>query len=111
MSATVSRKADRWFASITVQDDINEPVTPSGEPLGVDLGISSLATCSNGLKYENPRHYKKKLKKLRKLNKELSRKQKGSRNRDKAQTRLAKKYQRITNNFGSRLLGVFLDIN
>ena len=65
--------------------------------VGVDLGISHLATCSEGHKVENPKALSKNLKKLKRLSQALSRKVKGSHNRYKAKLQLSTLHQRIKN--------------
>ena len=98
-STTVSRIADRWFVSISV--DTIAPKIPSNrqEVVGVDLGVKTLATFSTGTikEIDNPRGIAKKLKHLRRLNKNLSRTKKGSKNRIKAILKLAKQHARISN--------------
>lgn len=99
MSATVSRVADRWFVSITVdtQDDSHLPQAENQGAVGVDLGISALATLSTGEKIAGPKPHTALLKRLRRLSRSLSRKQKGSRNRAKAKTKLARLHACIAN--------------
>ncbi len=97
LNATVSRKADRWFVSICVKQERVNPSPVLGPKIGVDLGIHSLATLSNGIAYENPRALASKLRKLKKLSRQVSRKSRGSRNRRKAVIRLAKLHWRISN--------------
>jgi putative transposase len=95
--ATVSRIADRWFISITV-DALPKIHSKTGDAiLGVDLGISTSMTISDGRKLEGPKSLAKNLRRLRRLSGQLSRKKKGSRNRQKAKDRLAKLYWRIGN--------------
>lgn len=96
MSATISRVAGRWFVSITVEieDALKQPAKNQGA-VGVDLGISALATISTGKKIQGPKPYKVELRRLRRLSRSLSRKQKGSANRKKAQQRLARVHARI----------------
>ncbi len=65
--------------------------------MGVDLGIKTLATLSDGTIFVNPRALGRRLRKLRQLSKSLSRKEKGSKNREKAKIRLAKMYLRVFN--------------
>ena len=65
--------------------------------VGVDLGITTLASLSSGEKIENPRHFAKNQKRLRILQRRLSKKQKGSQNRDKARIRVAKLHEKIAN--------------
>jgi putative transposase len=98
MSATVSRVADKWFISITV--DCPNPRLPQAEnqgTVGVDLGVSHLATLSTGEKVEGPKPHKHLLARIRRLSRSLSRKVKGSRNRQKARMKLAKLHNRVTN--------------
>ncbi|MHA1971181.1 MAG: RNA-guided endonuclease InsQ/TnpB family protein [Candidatus Thorarchaeota archaeon] len=97
LSVTVRRRANRWFVSVTVEEDILDPHPVRGTPVGVDLGIKTLATLSNGTTYANPRAMGRRLRKLRQLSKSLSRKKKGSKNREKAKLRLAKMYLSIFN--------------
>jgi len=97
LSATVRRRTNRWFVSVAVEEDILDPQPVRGTPVGVDLGVKTLATLSDGTTFANPRALGRRLKKLRKLNKSLSRKKKGSKNREKAKLRLAKMYLKIFN--------------
>ena len=98
VSATVSRTAGRWHASITV--DVPDPILPQAEnqgAVGVDLGVLRLATLSTGETWTGPKALRSLLGRLRRLSRALSRKVKGSRNRTKAKARLAKLYARIAN--------------
>ncbi|QGU33273.1 RNA-guided endonuclease InsQ/TnpB family protein [Thermochromatium tepidum] len=99
MSATVSRVADRWFVSITVDtpDTSHLPKAENQGAAGVDLGVSALATLSTGETIPGPKPHKALLDRLRRLSRSLSRKQKGSANRKKARARLAKLHARIAN--------------
>jgi putative transposase len=97
LSATVRRRADRWFVSITVEEDIPDPEPNGGEAVGVDLGVKTLATLSDGTTFSNPRAPGRHLRKLRRLSKSLSRKKRGSRNHEKARLQLARMYLRIFN--------------
>ncbi len=99
LSATVSERAGRWFVSILVEEDLPEYAGQKDEHdvVGVDLGIKTLATVSDGVTYDNPKPLKTRLRKLRRLNKDVSRKQKGSQNRKKAVRRLARLYLKIGN--------------
>jgi putative transposase len=100
MSATVSRVADRWFVSITVDTPENHhlPRAENQGAVGVDLGVSTLATLSTGERIYGPKPHKVLLCRLRRLSKSLSRKQKGSANRRKAKAKLAKLHARIAAN-------------
>ena len=67
------------------------------EPIGIDVGINTLATCSNGDTYDNPRPLKRYLRKLARANRRLSRRQKGSQNWYKAKKLLTGLHARIAN--------------
>ena len=94
LSATVRRRADKWFVSVTVEEDIPDPISRNGN-IGVDLGLRTLATLSDGTTFANPRALGRRIKKLKRLSKSLSRKRKGSKNREKAKMRLARMYLRV----------------
>jgi putative transposase len=96
--ATISRTADQWFASITVDTDQNHlPPAENQGVVGVDLGVSALATLSTGEVVTGAKPHKALLSCLQRLSRSLSRKVKGSANRDKAKRKLAKLHARIAN--------------
>lgn len=98
MSATISRVADKWFVSIAVDtpDRSHLPQAENQGAVGVDLGVSALATLSTGEPpIPGPKAHKALLDRLRRLSRGLSRKEKGSANRRKAKARLAKLHARI----------------
>ena len=98
VSATVSRKAGHWYASITVDaPDLSLPPAENQGAVGIDLGVTALATLSNGETVAGPRPLRALLGRLRRLGRALSRKVKGSRNRDKAKRKLASLHARIGN--------------
>jgi len=96
-SATISEKAGRWYVSICVHEEQREPTPATGKVIGVDLGIKTLATCSDGRTFDNPKALRKKLNALKRASRRHSRKQKGSQNRQKAKARLARMHARIAN--------------
>jgi len=96
LSATVSEKAGRWYVSVQVEQEILDPVVDSTKPVvGVDLGIENLAIVSDGTEYPNPKAYRRHERKLIRLQRAVSRKQKGSANRKKAVRRLAKEHKKV----------------
>lgn len=99
MSATISRVADRWYVSLAVdtQDNSHLSKVENQGAVGVDLGISALATLSTGEKITGPKAHKALLGRLRRLSRSLSRKEKGSENRKKAKAKLARLHARISN--------------
>jgi putative transposase len=98
VSATVSRRADRWHVSITV--DATEASLPPADNqgvVGIDLGVSALATLSTGEQWPGPKALRALLDRLRRLSRSLSRKVKGSRNRGRTKRRLGRLHARIAN--------------
>ena len=80
----------RWFISLLVDDFTVQPLPPTDNKVGIDVGISSLLCTSDGEKITNPKHFNRLYQKLRVAQKQLSRKTKGSNNRYKAQLKVAK---------------------
>ena len=97
LGATVSEKAGRWFVSLQVEMVISDPVPEPKPVAGVDLGINRMAQVSDGMYFENPRALKGALTKLKRLQRVVSRRQKGSANRKKAVRQLAKAHFRVAN--------------
>lgn len=98
LSASVSERAGRWYVSVLVEEQVPLVVEASGQPIGVDLGISSLAVCSDGRPpIANPKALRTKLKRLKRYQRHLSRCKKGSKNREKARAQVARLYARIAN--------------
>lgn len=96
LSVTVSESAGRWLVSVQVKQDIAVSQA-MGEPVGVDLGVKELVVVSDGRRFENPKPLRKAQAKLKRLQRELSRRKKGGRNREKTRNKVAKSHQRISN--------------
>ncbi|HEU5198895.1 MAG TPA: RNA-guided endonuclease TnpB family protein [Ktedonobacterales bacterium] len=96
LSATVSEQAGHWYVSIQVEQEQAVPAN-SGPVVGVDLGVKTLATFSDGTIIPKPRHLKRRLKKLKRLHRVVSRRTKGGKNRKKAARKLAKLYRKVAN--------------
>jgi len=94
MSATISYRAGWWFVSIAVEVEHETP-DHSGGAVGVDLGVKALATLSDGETFENQKHYRKSLRRIKGLSKGLSRKVEGSRNWWRTTKKLAKAHYRV----------------
>lgn len=100
-SSTISRTATgKYFISILVE--VNEPDVPmkpicENKAVGIDLGIKTFAVLSDGTEIPNPKHLKQSLDKVKKLQRSLSHKNKGSKNRDKARRKLALAHEQVTN--------------
>src|SRR5262249_20441848 len=96
LSATVTEQAGHWYVSVLVEWDQVVPAN-SGPVVGVDLGVKTLATLSDGTSIANPKPLKRRRKKLTRLQRAVSRKQKGSNNRKKAARQLAKQHRTVAN--------------
>jgi putative transposase len=93
--ARITKTAEWWFVSITVELPDEEP-SPRTPAVGIDVGLNRLATLSTGEGYENQAFLQTALKKLRQANKRLHRRVKGSKNREKARRQVARLHYRIT---------------
>ena len=92
---SVSRRAGCWYASLTVEREPSVTTAPKVGAVGVDLGVKSLATLSDGSVIPNPRALNTGLRALRKAQQALSRKVKGSARREKAKERVARLHARV----------------
>jgi putative transposase len=95
MSATVSRTAGKWFISVHVEIETQAPIA-IGPTIGVDVGLKKLAVTSDGEVFDNPKALKRAEKRMRLLNKAVSRKKKDSNNRKKAAMKLARQHYRVS---------------
>lgn len=97
-SVTVSQNpSGKYYVSVLVDQEEKEKLPISNNEIGIDLGIKEFCTTSDGEMIENPKYLRKSKKKLRKLQKDLSRCEKGSKNREKCRIKVAKQYEKITN--------------
>jgi putative transposase len=100
-TATISRTCTgKYFISILVEDGKELPDTQKyteSKTIGIDVGIKDFAVLSTGEKVENPKYLKNSLQRLKCLQKRVSRKVKGSKNRDKARLLLSKIHEKISN--------------
>jgi IS605 OrfB family transposase len=98
LAATVSRRADRWYVSFTVEVQRAIPASNGkSSVVGVDVGIRHLAVLSTGATIPNPRALEGSLRKLRRLNRELARRTPGSRRKNRTSRRLARVHARAAN--------------
>lgn len=96
VSATVSRNpSGQYFVSLSCADVPTAPLPPTGKAVGLDMGIRHFATDSDGNEYPNPKYYHRSLKKLAKLQRQLSRKQKGSNRWEKQRVKVARLQQHV----------------
>lgn len=96
-SVTISKEPDgKFYISMLVKEQF-VPCSKSAKQIGIDLGIKDFATYSNGTKVANPNHYRKSLKKLKKLQQNLSKKQRGSGNYKRLKLKIARIHSKIRN--------------
>lgn len=98
VSATVSKTSSgKYYISLCCVDVPVEEFEKTGSVVGLDLGIKDFAITSDGGKIENPKFLRKSENRIKQLQRQLSRKQKGSNNRAKAKTKLARKHEKVAN--------------
>ena len=99
-NATLSKtKSGNYFLSILVEmeDDELKRFEHTNKQVGIDLGVKDFVITSDGEVFENEHFLKKEEKKLKKLQRQLSKKKVGSNNREKQRVRIAKLFERMTN--------------
>lgn len=98
LSVTVSERGGKWFVAVSVEDSSRPIRVPKNAPVvGIDRGLKTLAVLSSGLTIESPKALRAGERKLKHLQRAVSRKQKGSANRTKAVQKLQRHHLRITN--------------
>lgn len=97
-SATISQTpSGKYYCSVLVEQEDCKPLSKTNNNIGIDLGIKDFAIMSNGDKIVNPKYLAKSEKKITKLQRQLSRKSRGSSNWNKARIKLARAWEKITN--------------
>lgn len=97
-SVTISKNpSGKYYVSVLVNQEDEIKLKKNNNQIGIDLGIKEFAITSDGEMIENPKFLIKSEKKLRKLQKDLSRCKKGSKNREKCRIKVAKQHEKITN--------------
>lgn len=97
LSATISREAERWYVSFSVEVKRPDPKPVIGPIVGVDVGLSHFATLSDGTQIDSPKPLRANLHRLQRRSRQHSRKQKGSSNRRKSALHVARLHRRIKN--------------
>lgn len=97
LSVTISERAGRWFVSAQIEEERPEPRRGDGAVLGVDFGLKTLVVCSDGTVFENPHSLRQAERKLARLNRELSRRTRGSQNWKKTRHRIQRQYAELAN--------------
>lgn len=96
-SVTLSEHGDDWYIAVQCEVEIDDPVTPTGNPIGVDLGVKSLAVVSDGAVFDAPKSLRKHESKLAQLQRKMARQVKFSSNWYKTKAKVSKLHRRIAN--------------
>jgi putative transposase len=94
-TVTVSREADGWYVCLSCADVPTQPLPLTGRETGIDVGLKVFLITADGQPVENPRHYRKAEKALKKAQQRVARRTKGSKRRRKAVQVLARKHQHV----------------
>ena len=98
LSATVSQNpSGKYFVALCCTDVVIEPLPSTGAVVGLDMGLKAFAITSDGVEYPNHKYLAKGQKKLARLQRQLSRKPRGSKRREKARIKVARLYEHISN--------------
>ena len=98
LSATISQNpSGKYFVALCCTDVEMDPLPSIGAVAGIDMGLKAFAIASDGTKYPNHKYLSKNQNKLGKLQRQLSRKTKGSNRREKARLKVARLHERIAN--------------
>lgn len=95
MRVTISKTANKWYASISVDTNIKR-LSTSENVIGIDLGVKEMATCSNGLQFGNPKWIKKIEKRLKRNQRKLVKQKKSSKRRERTKIRIQKLFDRLS---------------
>jgi putative transposase len=94
-TVTLSHEADGWYACFSCAEVPTQPLPPTGRETGIDVGLKVFLTTAEGEAVENPRHYRKAEKQLKKAQRRVSRRKKGSKRRRKAVALVKRKHQKV----------------
>ena len=94
-TVTISREADGWYACFSCADVPVQPLSPTDRETGIDVGLKVFLVTADGQVVENPRHYRREEQRLKKAQRVVSRRKKGSNRRRKAVKVLARKHQKV----------------
>jgi putative transposase len=92
---TISREADGWYASISCADVPAQPLPPTGQETGIDVGLKVFLITADGASIESPYHYRKAEKQLATAQRRVARRKRGSKRRTKAVALLKRKHQKV----------------
>lgn len=90
------KRADGYYCQFCIQVDVKQVVEPTGKTIGLDVGLNHFYTDSEGKKVDNPRYLRKSERKLKRLQRRVSKKVKGSNNRKKSINRLGRQHLKVS---------------
>ncbi len=93
----ILRKASGWYVCFQIEIQADEPLVSENPPVGIDVGILHVLALSDGTVIDSPQYLKQSLKRLRKLQRRVARRKKGSKRHEKAVHQLAKEMEHIAN--------------
>jgi putative transposase len=94
-TVTVTHEADGWYCCFSCEGVPVQPLPPTGQETGVDVGLKVFLMTADGDAVENPRHYRRAERELAKAQRRVSRRKKGSKRRKKAVALAARKHQKV----------------
>jgi len=94
-SARILREGDQWFAALLYQDETPDPAPRDAPVIAIDRGITSMLADSDGNLTENPQFYKRAMARLARAQRIVSRRKKGSKNREKAKLRVMRLHRKV----------------
>jgi putative transposase len=94
-TVTITQEADGWYCCFSCADVPVQPLPPTGIETGIDVGLKVFLVTADGDIIENPRHYRRAERELKKAQRRVSRRKKGSKRRRKAVQLLARKHQTV----------------
>jgi putative transposase len=97
LSATITREADRWYVSVTVEAYRPDPAPVQGDAVAIDMGLTCFATLSTGDKIIAPKPLAKNMRRLKKVSRKHSKKVHGSKNRKKSAIKLSRLHRKNRN--------------
>ena len=97
LNATISEVGTRFYVSVCVEEELDLPERKNNQAVGIDIGVKNLVVTSNNEYYGNPKYLDKYERKIKRLQQELSRKTKGSKNYIKCKKKLEEVYRKLKN--------------
>lgn len=97
INATIERVANKYYVSVVIEENLTLPIKKEASAVGIDLGVKDIVVTSDKEYYGNPKYSEKYEKRIKRLQKSLARKVKGSRNYNKTKIKLQEVYRKLSN--------------